>query len=391
MTAEGLATIRGSRVVPGFLICGFLFAMLGALLPAWGYHISADYRTIGGYFICLALGLILPTEFASVIFRKKDVSVQLVLGCALASASLILLAFIPLAASPIWRMCGLLLIGVSAGLINSGLFAALHTAYTQDVARTVSIAGILFGLGCLGSALLVAFTFYSLSVTGLLLVFAIVPGFYAVYYYRMNIPPLKIEAQPSVARALNDFRNFGSVAFALLLFFQFGNEWAIAGWLPIFLIEQLGISPKTSILMLALYWTALLVGRVAVFAILRHVPHSRLLFGSASGAAFGCILLFFIKNLFGATVAILLTGFSFAAIYPLVAEKIGRRFNYYHPTLFNGIFSFAMVGGLLAPGTLGLFADSYGIKVVAGLPLVGTCTVVLLVLLIWLEAKVTGR
>jgi FHS family glucose/mannose:H+ symporter-like MFS transporter len=207
----------------------------------------------------------------------------------------------------------------------------------------------------------------------------------------MNIPPLKIEAQPSVARALNDFRNFGSVAFALLLFFQFGNEWAIAGWLPIFLIEQLGISPKTSILMLALYWTALLVGRVAVFAILRHVPHSRLLFGSASGAAFGCILLFFIKNLFGATVAILLTGFSFAAIYPLVAEKIGRRFNYYHPTLFNGIFSFAMVGGLLAPGTLGLFADSYGIKVVAGLPLVGTCTVVLLVLLIWLEAKVTGR
>lgn len=391
MTAGELATIRGSRVLPGFLICGFLFAMLGALLPAWGYHITADYRTIGGYFICLALGLILPTEIAAILFRKKDVSLQLAFGCGLASASLVLLAFIPLDASPIWRMCGVMLIGIAAGLINSGLFAAMHTAYTQDVARTVSIAGILFGLGCLVSPLLVAFTFNSLSVTGLLLTLALVPGFYAAYYYRMNIPPLNTESQPTVAAALDDFRNFGSVAFALLLFFQFGNEWAIAGWLPIFLIEQLGISPKTSILMLALFWAALLVGRVAVFAILRSVPHSRLLLGSASGAAFGCILLFFTNNLFGATVAILLTGFSFAAIYPLVAERIGRRFSYYHPALFNGIFSFAMVGGLLAPGTLGLFADAYGIKVVAGLPLVGTCMVVLLVLLIWLEAKVTGR
>ena len=158
-----------------------------------------------------------------------------------------------------------------------------------------------------------------------------------------------------------------------------------------FLIEELGISPKTSILMLALYWLALLVGRVVLFAILRRVGHGRVLLLSASAAAFGCILLFFTNNLFGATISVLLIGFGFAAIYPLVAEKIGRRFVYYHPGLFNGIFTLALAGGMLAPGTLGLFADEYGIRVVAAVPLIGTLMVVGLVLLIFLESKVTGR
>jgi len=78
-------------------------------------------------------------------------------------------------------------------------------------------------------------------------------------------------------------------------------------------------------------------------------------------------------------------------LIPVVAERIGRRFTYYHPGLFNGIFSLALAGGMLAPGTLGLFADSYGIRVVAALPLIGTLMVVALVLMIWLESKVTGR
>ena len=34
------------------------------------------------------------------------------------------------------------------------------------------------------------------------------------------------------------FRSPGAVLFALLLFIQFGNEWSIAGWLPLFLIRR---------------------------------------------------------------------------------------------------------------------------------------------------------
>src|SRR3569623_1115474 len=132
--------------------------MLGALLPRWDYHISADYKTIGVYFICLAVGVLVPTESAVGLIRKASISNQMAAGCGLATASLNQLAYTPLEASAYWRGFGLLLVGLSAGLINSALFAALSAAYTKDVARAVSIGGILFGAGCLASALLIGLT-----------------------------------------------------------------------------------------------------------------------------------------------------------------------------------------------------------------------------------------
>ena len=97
------------------------------------------------------------------------------------------------------------------------------------------------------------------------------------------------------------------------------------------------------------------------------------------------------NNWFGAVTAVLLIGAGYASIYPLVAEAIGRRFPYYHPGFFNGIFSIALVGGLAAPATLGYAASEMGIGVVIGIPLIGTITVIALLLLIWLESKITGR
>jgi hypothetical protein len=106
---------------------------------------------------------------------------------------------------------------------------------------------------------------------------------------------------------------------------------------------------------------------------------------------FGCLLLFLTNNGFGAATGVFFIGAGYASIYPLVAEAIGRRFPYYHPGFFNGIFSFALVGGLIAPAALGYAASSLEVGVVIGIPLIGTITVIALLLLIWLESKITGR
>jgi fucose permease len=181
------------------------------------------------------------------------------------------------------------------------------------------------------------------------------------------------------------------VLFALLLFFQFGNESSLAGWLPLLLIRRVGLSPTTALTILALYWLCLMLGRLGAVAILPKVRHGRLLIGSVLAAMFGCLILYFTDNTFGAGAAAVFLGGGYASIYPLVAEAIGRRFPYYHPGIFNGVFSLALLGGLLAPATLGYAADRLGVGVVIGIPLLGTCMVGALLLLIWLESKVTGR
>jgi FHS family glucose/mannose:H+ symporter-like MFS transporter len=380
------------RALAGFLLSGFLFALLGAVLPAWGYHRDPpEFITIGNYFLSLAVGVIASNPLSTRILARGGLRFQLVVACAVGCAGLLFLALVTPPAHWLWRILGLAVIGLAVGLLNAGLFQAVSASYGREPARTVILGGIYYGLGCLAVTLLVAGTFYAYTVPVILILMAIVPGVFAALYARTAVVLPPSAAPANIREVFRDFRSVGAILFALLLFCQFGNEWSIAGWLPLFLVRRLGMSPPASLWLLSAYWVALLVGRVAAVAVLPKVRHSRLLAGSVLAAMFGCLLLASTNNQFGAATGVLLLGGGFASVYPLVAEKIWRRFPYYHPVFFSGIFSFALFGGLLAPATLGYAAEAWGIGVVMALPLLGTCTVSALLGLIWLELKVTGR
>jgi fucose permease len=301
--------------------------------------------------------------------------------------------FLALTAPPvpaIWRLIGVLLIGMGAGLLNAGVFHAISPLYRHDPAATVNLAGVLFGLGCLLTALLVAGTYYVYTVPGILILLALVPGFYAGIYAKAKVFREPVPHQVPLMQVFRDFKNPGAVLFSMVLFFQFGNEWSIAGWLPLFLIRRLGISPEASLFMLAVYWAALLVGRILAQVVMKRMSHGLLLIGSIVSALLGTVVLASTNNRFGAVMGILFIGAGFAAIYPLVVEKIGHRFPYYHPGFYNGIFSFALTGGFLAPWLLGYLTQAWGIQAVMIVPLLGICMVFVLLLLIMLEAKLSG-
>jgi FHS family glucose/mannose:H+ symporter-like MFS transporter len=388
--SQALDASEGRRSLSGFLISGMLMSFLGAILPAWGYHLKADFKEVGYYFLSLNLGFLLSVGIASLLLPRKGVKFTVVLANALACGAFLYLAAGTAPVPAVWRFIGLLWIGVSAGLLNAGIFHAISPLYQHDRAATVNLAGAMFGLGCLLTAVLVAGTYYVYTVPSILILFALLPGFYAGIYAKAKLARGLVVHQIPLAQVLYDFRNPGAVLFSLLLFFQFGNEWSIAGWLPLFLIRRLGISPEDSLLMLALFWLALLVGRIAAQLVMKRLSHAVLLIASIASALLGNIVLASTNNGFGAVMGILFVGAGYASIYPLVVEKIGHRFPHYHPGFYNGIFSFAITGGFLAPWTLGYFTAAWGIQAVMIVPLFGTCMVFLLVLLIMLEAKLSG-
>ena len=373
-----------------FLVSGMLVSFLGAILPAWRYHLRDDFREVGSYFLFLNLGFLLSAGVAHFLFTRKGVKFVLILANGVACGGFLCLALSSLPVPPIWRLPAVLAIGVSAGLLNAGLFQTISPLYRHDRAATLNVAGAMFGLGCLITALLVAGTYFVYNVPSILILFALLPGFYAGIWAKSKIPLYPVMHQLPISQVLRDFRNPGAILFTLVLFFQFGNEWSMAGWLPLFLIRRLGISPATSLLMLALFWAALLVGRIASQVVLKRMNHGLLMLVSIVSALLGTIVLASTNNGFGAVMGILFVGAGFASIYPLVVEKIANRFPYYHPGFYNGIFSLGITGGLLAPWILGYMAQAWGIRAVMIVPMLGTIMVFVLVLSIMLEAKLSG-
>jgi hypothetical protein len=129
------------------------------------------------------------------------------------------------------------------------------------------------------------------------------------------------------------------VLFSLLLF-QFGNEWAIAVRLPIFLTHRLGTTPRRR------SRCSPCIGSRSPSAASARKHSARVRYPAAADrvltSMFGCLVLV-ATDTFGAVTGILLGVFA-----PTMWWRKNRRPPYHHPG-FRRLFSFAIAGGLPRP------------------------------------------
>jgi len=269
----------------------------------------------------------------------------------------------------------------------------MEPAFSASPASTANIAALLFGCGCLTATLATGIAYVAGLVRCATLSLASLPLFYLFLYLRSSHPPARSRAEPRKEDALRervkDLRSIATVLFSLLLFFQFGNEWALAGWLPLFLIHRLGISPVLALTGLALYFLSLMVGRAIAQPLLANLHHWRMLLASIFLAMTGYLWLSFAPNLGAATVAISIIGIAYGPIFPLIAEQLDDRF-LYRPGFYNGMIAIAVSGAMSAPWLLG-YIDAYlGMQYVMLIPAFGSVAVLILALLLMLEARLMG-
>jgi fucose permease len=377
----------------GFLLAGVLVGLLGSLLIAWQYHIETAPELIGLHFLALNAGYVTGAAIAQRILKRLSIRSVALLACGIAFASLLGLSFVVPPVVPLWRMTGLTFVGLSGGALVTALLYVLEPYFAKAPAEAASLSGVLFGCGCLLATLVAGITYFTGSVQMETALLASVPLVYFIVYatnrYPAALTTVQSRTDTAARESLKDLRSIAAILFSLLLFFQFGNEWAIAGWLPLFLIHRLGSNPEWAIFALAVYFSALLFGRLIARCLLPRVNHRSLLVASTVFAMLGYFLLSSTGSLLGGFLAMLLVGAGFAPVYPLVAETLDDRF-FYHPGFYNGIFSIAITGGMSAPWILGYVDSYFGIQYVMLLPALGSVAVLILVLLIMLEARLMG-
>jgi fucose permease len=374
-----------------------LMGALGSLLVDWQYQLDSDPRIIGVHFLALNGAVLALGYLTQKLLRRFSVKTLYIAACFIASVGFVELSFPLFSIRFWWRVGGVVLLGMSAGMLLTCLFHVVRPHYEENPVEAINVSGLLFGTGCLAVTVLIGVSYpiapgFVFSMQWDAIGLAIVPLIYLIVYARRPSPVLPAGGrlhEDTIRRSLKDLRSIAAVLFSLLLFFQFGSEWALAGWLPLFLIHRLGMNPASAIFVLAIYFLALLSGRLAAQVLLTKVAHTKLLAVSVTTAMFGYLVLSKTNTIVGAALATIVTGLAFAPIYGLVAEKIGRRFDY-HPGFFNGIFSLAITGGMLAPWLLGYVGYYLGMSYVMLIPAFGSVAVLILMLLIILEAKLMG-
>lgn len=375
-----------------FLLTGVLVGLPGSLLIAWHYHIETAPELIGLHFLALNAGYVVAAAIAQRLLAWVSIRSVALFACTLAFASLLALSFLAPPILPLYRIVGLGFVGISSGALVTALLYVLEPFYERAPGAAASACGVFFGCGCLLATLVIGTTYFTGSVQIAMALLAVIPLVYLVTYaanrYPAEVVPARERRDIAAQTSLKDLRKIAAMLFGLLLFFQFGNEWAIAGWLPLFLIHRLGSNPEAAIFMLAVYFLALLLGRLAGQRMLPFVKHRRLLLVSIGFAMLGYLLLSFAGSLLGAFLAVIIIGAGFGPVYPLVVENLDGS---YHPGFYNEIFSVAITGAMSAPWLLG-YVDSYlGIRYVMLIPAMGSVAVFILILLIMLEARLMGE
>ncbi len=369
----------------GFFLLGALMALLGASLPVWMNYFHFDMATAGNYFLAFNLGIFAAAMVSRRMLGKLGLRGILVMACGLTAASLLTVTGI---FSPLWLLLPLLVLGFATGMLTSGVSWLMFDALTAPMASTIlSLAVAFFGCGAVSYTLLLWFH----ARPTILRVAAVLPVLLAVLYWRQGaLGEPALQAMP-LRLAPGTTRSPVAVLLTLALFFESGSEWAAGGWIAMYWIRKLGVNREWALFGLVLYWTALTLGKLLGPRAPGLGRPIRLASAGTGLALFGCVVLLEAAGKGGAAVGTICLGGGLGALYPLIIGIVGEKFPYYHPGFYNGFFSLSLIGGMLAPWSVGLLAHLWGIEWAVWVPAWGVAIVYLLLAILLLEARLSRQ
>ena len=166
--------------------------------------------------------------------------------------------------------------------------------------------------------------------------------------------------------------------FAAIFFLYPGAETAVGGWIGSYVSRLGSRGAAIASLMPAFFWTALTVGRALGTVFLRHFSERSVLRAGYGAGAAGIGLMLWAPTLTGVIGGALITGLSFATLYPITVARLSHRFGVAARKIGAVMFSLAAVEPAVIPWMVGVISHSTG-SLRAGLLLPLGATVILFI------------
>jgi MFS transporter, FHS family, glucose/mannose:H+ symporter len=164
--------------------------------------------------------------------------------------------------------------------------------------------------------------------------------------------------------------------FACVFFLYPGAETAVGGWIGSFATRLGSHQVSMGAMMPAFFYAALTLGRGAGGSLLQRLPERRVLQAGYGIAVVGIGFLLRTSTLSGVIASALITGLSFATVYPITVARLSQRFGVAARSVGAIMFSIAALGPAVLPWLVGMVSQSAG-NLRAGLAVPFIATVIL--------------
>jgi MFS transporter, FHS family, glucose/mannose:H+ symporter len=376
-----------------FFPTGILQTILGPMLPILIVRWVMNDTQAGNLFLVQFLASLVGVQLSAVMLARLGFRPAFLWGLLLMAGGVSTLYL----GSPALGMASVAAYGLGLGLIvpaDNLLIAEIGAgAAPSSRASAVSLLNFFWGVGAVFCSLMVGWTaahkllpIFLGSVAVLLVLLALA---------MRNLPfPVAAKAAESSAPSSSSSSSWREMAkspaiwiFAAIFFLYPGAETAVGGWIGSYVLRVLPLGAhgvEMASMMPAFFYSALTVGRAMGTAFLRYFPERRVLqAGYAAGVA-GIGLMLWTSALLGVIGGALITGLSFATLYPITVARFSQRFGVAARSIGAVMFSLASVGPAVIPWMVGVISHTTG-SLRAGLlvPLGATVILFLIHLFEW--------
>jgi MFS transporter, FHS family, glucose/mannose:H+ symporter len=340
-----------------FLPTGILTTLLGPMLPILIARWVLNDTQAGNLFLVQFLASLLGVQLSGVLLARWGYRPPFLLGLLSMAAGVSTLYM----GSSSLGLASVAAYGLGLGLIiptDNLLIAEIgFSSGLTSRAGAVSLLNFFWGVGAVFCSLMVAWTaahnllpwfLGALSVFLLLLALAM-----------RNLPfPLAESAAESSASWRELVLSPTIWLFAAVFFLYPGAETAVGGWIGSYVSRLGSRGVAMASMMPAFFWSALTVGRAVGTAFLRHFSERYVLRAGYAAAVAGISMMLWAPTLSGVIAGALITGLSFATLYPITVTQFSERYGVAARRIGAVMFSLASLGPAIIPWMVGVISHS---------------------------------
>ncbi len=338
---------------------GILVSFLGATLPELRARLGFSIDQGGTLFSILYLAQIPMVFVAGPLIDRFGKKPVLAFGSLVCAAMLASMAY-----APSFAVLGALLfvMGLGGSFVNSGGNTLIPELYPENPSSALNLGNIFFGLGAVFFPLLVTLIATRLGLTPTLWIIALLVAVLGVLALSQNFPPARAASGFDWHEARKVALDPAVIILAWVLFFYVALEIATGGWIRTYLEQDFHVSARTSSLLLTLFWSTIMVGRLAASQIVKKVRGPGLVLRASVGALVGLVLFVIAPNVPVAAAGIVICGLSYAPIFPTTIGTASGHFPKLFGTVFGILMASGLAGGILLPKAVGFVAQGATVR-----------------------------